>query len=642
MISECLQFCTLEELRRNKDVPISIQSNLASMQAQRQLGAASGKLSATYSRLSSGLRINRASDDAAGLAIATSLNADARVYTQGIRNLNDGVSAMSIAQGALGELREIVTRQIELAEQAANGIYTVKQRAPLNQEAAQLTEEFNRIVRTTEFNNTKLIDNSLTNLNLVGGYGGSGSLSLSIGSQISHAAANGGVQSSAVYGNGVAFNLETADFNRDGIVDVATGSGASVAILLGNGNGSFKAMTTYDNAGSATGIDAGDFNNDGYADVVRTNQSNGQVGILLGNGDGSLKAVVNYNTTLPNSRWVNAADLNQDGSLDLIVENLAGGTTINVLLGNGDGSFGSPIVLTTGTSALENPAVGDINGDGFYDLAVSDYGSNTVSVFFGNGNGTFKSRVAYSSGAQPSGVILEDFNRDGILDMANSNYSGGSWGLRLGNRDGTFGSYSTIGAGGGPSDIQAADLNEDGNLDVLIGENSTLGTRIFFGNGDGTFAAGILNVNTGANEDLAIADINGDGALDYLAANSGVGGITAVVSATTNVSTVSYLDLTTAADARQSLDTAKKRLLRVTGELGAIGSYESRIQSAVNTLQVTRESYLSASSQILDADVASESAELARQRIIQNAAVAVLSQANSEPELALLLLGQGG
>lgn len=204
--------------------------------------------------------------------------------------------------------------------------------------------------------------------------------------------------------------------------------------------------------------------------------------------------------------------------------------------------------------------------------------------------------------------------------------------------DGTFKAYNTYGTGSAPSEIQSADLNEDGNLDILIGENTGLGTRIFFGNGDGSFGAGIFNVTSGFNEDLAVVDINGDGALDYLSTNGGSGGITAVISSTFNTSTVSYLDLSTAASSRQSLDTAKKRLLRVTGELGAIGSYESRIQSALSTLQVTRESYLSAASQILDADVATESAELARQQIIQQAAVAGLAQANSEPTLALLLL----
>lgn len=612
------------------------------MQAQRQLGVASGRLGASFSRLSSGLRINRASDDAAGLAIASSLNLDAKVYLQGVRNLNDGVSALSIAQGALSELREIVIRQIELAEQAANGTYTLKQRKPLDQEASQLVEEFNRIVRTAEFNNTKLIDNSLTNLSVVGGYGATGSLSLSIGSQFSHAVSTGVMQSFQTVGaTAPADTIDLADFNGDGVLDVVSGVSTNVGIYIGNSNGTFKSPVAYDTGIQASGVAAGDFNGDGLADVARTDEITGNIGILLGNGNGTLKAVVSYSTTLADSRWVNAFDINQDGSLDLIVEDTGVGNTFNILLGNGNGTFGSPIVVTAGNAPIENPGIGDINGDGIYDLAVSDYNSNTISVLFGNGNGTFKSRVAYASGTQPSGVVLKDFNRDGILDMANTNFGGATWGLRMGNRDGTFQSYQTFATGTGPSDIQSADMNEDGYLDIVIGENGSNGTRIYFGNGDGTFGAGILNVTSGANEDIALADLNGDGALDIVAGNGGVtGGITAALSATINVSTVSKLDLTTAANSRQALEISKKRLLRVTSELGAIGSFESRIQSAVTTLQVTRESYLSASSQIMDADVAAETAELARQQIIQNAAVAVLSQANNEPTLALLLIGK--
>ena len=116
-------------------LPITLGSNIASLGAQRRLANASEKLGSVFERLSSGLRINRASDDAAGLAVSSSLNAYQRIYTQGVRNLNDGVSALSIADGAIGQLSNIVTRQNELAEQAANGIYTTVPRSALDREA---------------------------------------------------------------------------------------------------------------------------------------------------------------------------------------------------------------------------------------------------------------------------------------------------------------------------------------------------------------------------------------------------------------------------------------------------------------------------------------------------------------------------
>ncbi len=124
---------------------ITLGCNVASLIAQRELAKGTSALNNSFTRLSSGLRINRASDDRAGLSIASSLNSDRRVYLQGIRNLNDGVSALSIADGGLQELSGILVRMKELAEQAANGVYGTSQRAALNLEAQALKSEYNRI-----------------------------------------------------------------------------------------------------------------------------------------------------------------------------------------------------------------------------------------------------------------------------------------------------------------------------------------------------------------------------------------------------------------------------------------------------------------------------------------------------------------
>ena len=118
---------------------IKIGSNLASLNAQRRLGDATNTLSGIYEKLSSGQRINRASDDAAGLAIADELNAKGRIYTQGIRNGNDGISLLNIADSAIDALSGVVTRIRELSEQSANGTYSNQQRAALDAEAQALS-----------------------------------------------------------------------------------------------------------------------------------------------------------------------------------------------------------------------------------------------------------------------------------------------------------------------------------------------------------------------------------------------------------------------------------------------------------------------------------------------------------------------
>lgn len=138
-------------------MPITINSNIASLKAQRSLGLSSEALSRTFERLSSGQRINRASDDAAGLAIADSLRASQRVASVAIRNANDGISTIAIADGALGQIGGVLSRLAELAEQSANGVYSTTQRSALQNEFVALSSEIERIAVTTVFNGVTLL-----------------------------------------------------------------------------------------------------------------------------------------------------------------------------------------------------------------------------------------------------------------------------------------------------------------------------------------------------------------------------------------------------------------------------------------------------------------------------------------------------
>lgn len=163
---------------------ISLGSNIASLQAQRRLGLASQGLSSVFEKLSSGQRINKASDDAAGLAIADSLRADQRVATVAIRNANDGISTIAIADSALGQIGNVLSRLAELAEQSANGVFSTTQRSALANEFIALGSEIERIALTTKFNGVTLLS-------------GSGTLILQVGfnsqstSQISYAGVQG-------------------------------------------------------------------------------------------------------------------------------------------------------------------------------------------------------------------------------------------------------------------------------------------------------------------------------------------------------------------------------------------------------------------------------------------------------------------
>ena len=141
---------------------LNIRTNMPSVTAQKNLNSTSGRLQTSYERLSSGLRINHARDDAAGLAIAESLKADSKVAAVGIRNANDAISIINITDGAVGQITNVLSRLGELAEQSANGVYSNSQRSALQLEFTALLSEVERIAYTTEFNGLNLLSNGAT------------------------------------------------------------------------------------------------------------------------------------------------------------------------------------------------------------------------------------------------------------------------------------------------------------------------------------------------------------------------------------------------------------------------------------------------------------------------------------------------
>ncbi|MCP4445630.1 MAG: flagellin FliC [Myxococcales bacterium] len=139
---------------------ISILTNVSSLGAQRNLSRSQAAQSRSIGRLSSGLRINQAADDAAGLGISENLKADIRSLSQASRNANDGVSLAQVAEGSMNEVAGIVTRMRELAVQSANGTLGATERSYIDTEFDQLKAEIDRVSGVTEFNGTKLLDGS--------------------------------------------------------------------------------------------------------------------------------------------------------------------------------------------------------------------------------------------------------------------------------------------------------------------------------------------------------------------------------------------------------------------------------------------------------------------------------------------------
>ncbi len=150
---------------------LRVNTNVASVNAQRNLAAASSRLETNFRRLATGLRVSTAADDAAGLAISERLRSQIRSLDQAKRNANDGISLVQTAEGALGEVSSILTRLRELSVQAANGSVSSQDKGTLNEEFKSLVDEVNRIGRSTEFNGIKLLDGSASSVSFQVGFG---------------------------------------------------------------------------------------------------------------------------------------------------------------------------------------------------------------------------------------------------------------------------------------------------------------------------------------------------------------------------------------------------------------------------------------------------------------------------------------
>lgn len=330
--------------------------------------------------------------------------------------------------------------------------------------------------------------------------------------------------------------MALADVNGDGKLDWVTANSGpfsnSVSVGLGIGNGTFQAAQEYMTGNAPQSVLAIDVNGDGKLDLVTASGENNSISVLLGNGNGTFAAKHDYASSVlsPNPRSLSAADVNEDGKVDLVTASFDTGR-INLFLGGGDGSFQAVDefeLFADGIAGSVSVTLADVNGDGHADLVSSRGQFDEIGVRLGVGNGTFQRVQTYTTGDDVQSVVVADVDANGSHDLVAVNLAGQSVSVRLGNGDGTFGrrsDYSVAEAFAYQSVVTA-------NPDHLVSVNGTLyftaddplnGTELWVSNGTKTttLLAKDIFVGSADSNPQWLVSVNG---LVYFAANDGTRG----------------------------------------------------------------------------------------------------------------------
>ncbi len=587
-------------------MPLVINTNVASLNSQRQLVKSGGELNEAMERLSSGKRVNTAADDAAGLAIANRMTSQIRGLDQAVRNANDGISLVQTAEGALDETTNILQRMRELSIQSANGIYSDADRSTLDAEVQQLKAEIDRIAETTTFNGRSLLDGSLGVVDLQIGPMANQTVSMEIG------------------------QLDTDNLGGDSAGDLVgtqagTGTGGmdlSTALAALNGTATMSINNQDVGNLSAAGLTLSD-----QLELMNSNMSGVEATAFVelvasSEGDGIIRGTDYVQIAiLQQDGSTNTLQISDTGSMEEFVArvNELGGDNLSASLDdNGNlvlSSTTAESITITESGVTSETAIGVVGtapgttqqaqlafnitdsnitdvdvafGGGITDTAVQDIGiqarvDNDITGFAAGATGP----VAYEEGDLTiNGIAIEEFTAD----------TGGA------------GPATQI------ADVAAA-INAQSHEHGVIA----------------TVTGTTLKLDSVSGDAIAL-ELNGNAAT---IANTGL--IESGLSVTQG-DTVANISIDTAAGAQKAIETIDRALETINDVRSDMGAITNRLEFTVNNLMNVSENTSAARSRILDADFAAETAKLSRAQVLQQASQAMLAQANAAPQQVLQLL----
>lgn len=451
------------------------------------------------------------------------------------------------------------------------------------------------------------------------------------------------------------------DLNNDGKKDIITSNASldtNLSIALANQDGTYQKATLYSNGLTnqygigGMGLAAADFNSDGVVDFAVPSINTDNISVFLGNVNGTLLPAINLSISMPQN--LITGDFNGDGKPDLLAKTIYQSSSF--LAGNGNATFRSPVSSTFGS------LLADLNEDGKIDLVDGDV--NRIQVRLGIGDGTFFTPTTYQSPMyfNSSGVIF-DVNHDGHQDLVMAEGYTDSLTVFLGDGTGSLQSSYTTQTGIAPLRLSSGDLNADGNIDIVTIDSTTqqMQLAVLLGKNDGTFQPTQLVDARFQPWNVSITDINGDGHLDLAVPNHDADGVSLLFGrgdgtfgeaqfvpvGDTNPILTNYIGNIpqNQTPATPSIEIVPSTLDEIDQAIAQMNSARSDVGAAVSRLTFTAENLSNQSmksqqslSRIQDTDYSTATTDLAKRQIIQQAAMAMMAQANQQPQAVIQLV----